>query len=219
MPLCLRLDQGGFLVADMDGWIKLHRQLLENPIASKPEYAWVWISILLLANHKDKEILLSGKVEICKRGQFITSRQRLSEQTGVSCSTVERCLSWLKNNGEIEQQGTNKYRLITVKNYNRFQSDEQQMDSQRYTTKNIRKKKYIKKKETQIDLGLVAKQVGVSQEVAQTEWAKASDWAKSKGKLYKDYNAFLRNWIRGRDKFGSKPKPRQDLFSSLVDSL
>ena len=42
----------------MEGWICLHRKILENPIICKDsDYFTVWCYLLLTATHKDKNIL------------------------------------------------------------------------------------------------------------------------------------------------------------------
>lgn len=200
----------------MDGWIALHRKLINNPIAGKPEYLALWVVVLLLANHQDKKYIWKDKAGICKRGQFITSRASLAKKTGISGGKIERILKYLENEQQIVQQANNKFRLITVTNYEAYQKVGQQngqpVDSKRTLTTMITRK--------QVDIELVAKQTGVSVKEAQALCDKAMDWAKSKGKTYKDYNAFVRNWIRDKDKYSKVGvKPRQDDWvTSLVRS-
>jgi hypothetical protein len=122
-----------------NGWIKVHRKLLNNPISRKPYYAWVWIYLLLICNHDKQEFIWNGGRKTVKRGQVITGRINISQNTGVPQSTVERILNYLEKDGQIEQQKTNKYRLITVKNYNLYQdqwtTNGQQMDNKRTQTR------------------------------------------------------------------------------------
>ena len=45
-----------------EGWIKLNRKVLNNPIVTKDsEYFSVWCLLLLLATHKDIEKIFDGK--------------------------------------------------------------------------------------------------------------------------------------------------------------
>ena len=116
-----------------NGWIKLHRKLLDNPICKKPEWAWTWIVLLLLANHEDNSFIFNGTKITVSRGQFITGRLELSKITRVKPTTLERILNYLESEHQIGQQKTNKYRLITVLKYNDYQEIGQQTDNKRTT--------------------------------------------------------------------------------------
>lgn len=104
------------------GWIKLHRELLKNPIATRPEWAWLWCVLLLKANHKPKKWMYDSGIILIKEGQFVTSRDQLAECSGLSPSTVERILKYLENGQQIEQQKTTKFRLITIVNWEKYQT-------------------------------------------------------------------------------------------------
>ena len=110
-----------------NGYIKLYRTILENPISRKPDYAWLWTIMLLKANHKDNEILWNSKKMKLKAGQFITGRKELSVNSGISESKVYRILKYLKNEQQIEQQTTNKFTIITILNWKKYQGSEQQI--------------------------------------------------------------------------------------------
>lgn len=110
------------------GWIKLHRSLLDNPICHKADWAWLWIVLLLLANHEDRSIIWNGEKRVIKRGSFITSRQQLALHSGIHQSSIERALKYLKNEQQIEQQTDRQSRLITIIKYNDYQIGEQQSE-------------------------------------------------------------------------------------------
>lgn len=113
-----------------EGWVKLHRQILDNPISKKPNYAWLWTTLLLMANHKDTEFIWNKKKQVCKTGQVLTGRVQLSLQTGLSQSTVENILNYLESEQQIEQQKTTKFRLITILKWKDYQVNEQQFEQQ-----------------------------------------------------------------------------------------
>jgi hypothetical protein len=50
------------------GWIRLHRKLLNNCVANKPEYGWLWINLLLLANHKETTFIWNNEKQTVKQG-------------------------------------------------------------------------------------------------------------------------------------------------------
>jgi len=111
------------------GYIKLHRKILENPISEKPHYAWLWIILLLKANHKTAEFIWNGEKKTIKAGQFITGREKLSQESHISQGTVERILKYLENEQQIKQETNNKFRIITIVNWEKYQINGQQTDS------------------------------------------------------------------------------------------
>ncbi len=136
----------------MDGWIKLHRGVLDHFVSKDKDVFLLWITILLLANHKSVKFPVGNKVVEVRKGQFMTSRKALSERTGLAESKVERVLKMLKKEQQIEQQSFSKYRLISITNYSLYQSTEQQVNSNRTaseqqvnTNKNVKNVKNVKK--------------------------------------------------------------------------
>lgn len=112
------------------GYVKIWRCIDNNPIATKPNYLVVWMFVLRFANHKDKSIIWNNKKTLIKRGSFITSAQKISKGTGVARGTVERILKYLKNEEMIEELITQRFRLISVMNYDKYQKSEELNEEQ-----------------------------------------------------------------------------------------
>lgn len=105
------------------GWVKLHRKLLENPIVRKPNYLALWVVLLLKANHKDNKMIWNGGLIVVKEGQLLTGRKELSKETGIPEGTIEGILTAMeKNQHLIQQQKTTKYRIITILNWKNYQN-------------------------------------------------------------------------------------------------
>jgi hypothetical protein len=116
------------------GWIKLHRKLIEKGFYKKSEFVHLWIHLLFKANHKKKEFMWNDEIIIIKEGQLLTGREKLSEQTGISESKIERILNYFEKERQIEQQKTTKFRVITIVNWTTHQISEQQPNNNRTTT-------------------------------------------------------------------------------------
>ncbi len=115
----------------MDGWIKLHRKLLENPIIMKDkDYLSVWIYLLLNATHKEYDTLFEGKRIKLKEGELIIGRKSVSEKLKVDESKVQRILKLFENEHQIEQRTTSRNRLVSIVNWNEYQQNEQQIEQQ-----------------------------------------------------------------------------------------
>jgi len=74
------------------GWISIYRSLQNKGWYKKSEFIHLWIHILIKANHENCEFWFNGKNIKLKKGQFITGRKKLSSETGINESKIERIL-------------------------------------------------------------------------------------------------------------------------------
>lgn len=115
----------------MEGWIKLHRKLIENPIVCKDgDTLAIWIYLLMSATHKKIDAIFKGERITLKEGQLITGRKSISEKLDISESKVQRVLKLFENEHQIEQQTSSQNRLISIVNWNKYQDSEQQSEQQ-----------------------------------------------------------------------------------------
>jgi len=112
------------------GYIKIWRKLFHSFYYKESEYVHLWIHLLLKASHIRHEFLFNGKRMTCDRGQLITGRKSLSKETGINEHKVDRIIKVLKSEHQIEQQTTNRFSLITILNYNDYQSQNEQQNEQ-----------------------------------------------------------------------------------------
>ena len=108
------------------GFILLYRQITEWEWYQNPNTFRVFLHILLKANFADSRF--EGR-EV-KRGQLVTSLPKLSVQTKLTIQQVRTALKHLVSTGEITDEGTSQYRLITVVKYDQYQCDNRQNNSQ-----------------------------------------------------------------------------------------
>lgn len=112
------------------GWIKIHRSITDKGWFYNSEAIHLWLYLLLKANHCNREVLWNGKIMILESGKLITGRKKISDETGIQESKVERLLKMFESEQQIEQQKTNTSRLISIVNYSKFQTGEQQNEQQ-----------------------------------------------------------------------------------------
>ena len=105
-----------------NGWIKLYRCLLEDAVCQKSAYFHLWVTLLLMAAHKDREFIFNNEIHTLRPGQLITGRHKLSKLTGLHGSTIQRALKCFEKAHKIDQRANTKYTLITIKNWDYFQS-------------------------------------------------------------------------------------------------
>ena len=104
----------------MEGWIKLHRNLLNWEWFSEPKTLSVFVYFLLSARHNEG----SWRGINLKAGELITSRESISNATGLSVQEVRTAIGKLAMTGEITTATTTKYTIVTITNYASYQSAE-----------------------------------------------------------------------------------------------
>lgn len=121
-----------------NGWIKLHRGLLEWEWYDDINTKVLFLHLLLKANHKEKKY--RGKV--IKVGQVMTGRKLLSLETGLTEQQIRTSLSKLKSTNEITIESNVQGTIIQVVKYKEYQvltnevTNEQPTSNQRATTNN-----------------------------------------------------------------------------------
>jgi len=117
------------------GYVRMYRSLMKKGYYQNSEHVHLWLHLIFKATYAPKEFLFNETLERLQPGQFITSRRKLSVETGIHESKVERILNVFKIEHQIEQQSRNKFRIISILNWDEYQNSEQvnelQMNSQR----------------------------------------------------------------------------------------
>ena len=129
---------------NQNGWIKLHRQILEWEWYEDINCFRLFTHLILKANHKEKRY----KGIVIKAGQIVTSRDLLAEETGLSSQQIRTAITKLKSTNEITSVTSSQGTIIEVVNYEKYQlstneiTEEQPTSNQRATTnKNDKKEK------------------------------------------------------------------------------
>ncbi len=112
------------------GWVKVYRSLLDEWFYKDSHYVHLWVHLLLKANHQDS-IYKDTKI---KRGQLMTGRKRLEEETGINQHKIDRILKVFEDEQLIEQRMTTKGRIITIVSYDEHQNGAQQNEPKPYST-------------------------------------------------------------------------------------
>lgn len=114
-----------------NGWIKLHRKLLNNPVIMKDaDHFAIWNWILLNAVHSGIDVMFSGKRISLKPGEFTTGRKIIAKNLKISESKTQRVLKCFESEQQIEQRTDRQCRLIKVLNWDEYQGSEQRNEHQ-----------------------------------------------------------------------------------------
>jgi DNA-binding transcriptional regulator YhcF (GntR family) len=112
-----------------EGFILLHRKMLENAIFYKADYYQIWSYILLKVNHKDNEFIFNNAKKVVKKGGGIFSQKKISDDLKIPIGTVHNALKYLKTENQIEIKTTTKYTEIQVVNWKQYQDFESIFES------------------------------------------------------------------------------------------
>lgn len=104
------------------GWIKLHRCIIDNWVWDcEFSYGQAWIDLLMKACHKPNKLMIKGQMISLERGQQARSEVTLAKEWKWSRGKVRRFLSRLEGDSMIVHQTDNLTSIITICNYDSFQ--------------------------------------------------------------------------------------------------
>jgi outer membrane protein assembly factor BamE (lipoprotein component of BamABCDE complex) len=201
---------GAFTFKDMNnGWIKLHRSLLDWEWYDDVNVTRLFLHCLFKANHADK----SYRGTVVKRGTFLTGRDLLAVETGLSVRQVRTSLTKLKSTNELTIKTSRQGTVVEVVNYDKFQdttskatNERPTSDQQTTSNKNEKNEKNEKNKKASYseDEGLILSdefknqmmktypRVNVTKEISSM-----SGWLLSNPKKRKkDYPRFINGWLK-----------------------
>lgn len=103
-----------------EGWIKLHRSLLEWEWFTDSNTLHVFIYLLLKANIKD----VKYRGLVIPKGSLVVTVSDIGNVLGLSHKAVRTALEHLRVSEQITTQATNKFTIITICNYASYQARE-----------------------------------------------------------------------------------------------
>ncbi len=127
----------------MQGWVKLHKTLKDWEWRSDPMTLAVFINLMLDANFSES----NWRGQKLLPGELIFGRKEFSKKTGISEQSVRTALEHLKSTNEITIKSNNKYSVISINNWSKYQDTNQQTNqqltnNQPATNHTIRNKEY-----------------------------------------------------------------------------
>jgi hypothetical protein len=112
----------------MEGFILLHRSILDWEWYKNKNTLIVFIYLLLRANHKQG----SWQGITIERGQVLTSIENISKNNDVTFQQARTALNHLKKTNELTIKVTNKFSLITISKYDIYNSKKKETNKQEH---------------------------------------------------------------------------------------
>ena len=152
-------------MGNLNGFVKLHRKMIEWGWYSDCVVKDVFIHILMVATFKPTKYLGYD----LKPGQAVIGRKKLAKELGFTEQQIRTALKKLESTGEISLFSTNRFTIATVENWEFYQGDSE-TDNQQITNnqptnnqqitnnqphlKNVKKDKNVKNVKKDIYIGV-----------------------------------------------------------------
>lgn len=107
---------------DGKGFALLHRKIMDLPFYKDAEASHLWVHLLLRANHEQTLVSTDVGDVICERGEFVTGRNTLAMETGLTADRVKSLLRKFQNLGMITTKSNNRFTVLKVVKYDEYQS-------------------------------------------------------------------------------------------------
>lgn len=120
-------------MSQIGGWFKCYRQLEDSAIWGNPELVYFWVWCLMQADIEKHKTQINGHTVTIKPGQFIFGRKKAAQKTGLPESTVYRYLNLLQSLKMVNIKPNNKYTLVTIVNWRKYQGDAEKVNNKRTT--------------------------------------------------------------------------------------
>jgi hypothetical protein len=194
-----------------NGWIKLHRQILEWEWYSDNNCFRLFLHLILKANHKEKRY---KGIEL-NSGQIITSRDILAKETGLSSQQIRTALNKLISTNEITSVTSSQGTILQVVNYEKYQlttneiTNEQPTSNQRVTNNNKEKneKKFIIPNFNDVLEYCMKNDLDVDG-VKFINFYESKGWMVGKNKM-KDWKAAIRTWAKPKQQVEVSPEEQK----------
>ena len=215
-----------------EGYVKAYRSILNWRWYKDANTSRLFFHLILTANYEQG--YFEGRT--INRGQRVCSIQKLSDEINISVRSVSTAINHLKSTNEVTIETTTKYSIITVNNYDLYQSatnvltNDRQTGDKRVTNdrqqyKNNKKNKNNKKEKEERgtlsahgqfqNVFLSDREVEELRKLYPYSFEKKierlSRYIESNGKNYGNHFAVLLSWLE-QDEEKDKPKRRNTSY-------
>ncbi len=191
------------------GYVNLWRKSLDSGWIRNHKLWAFWSWCLLKATHKQYDAIVGLQRVHLKSGQFIFGRRQASIETGLSEQEVRTIIDFLKKAGNLTIKTTNKFSIISIINWNTYQSREMQTNQQTNQQLTNNQPHTITKEHKHIRRGATLAPDEFSISDRMREYAKDKgyhgnleilsekflNFYKARGSRFADWQAAFRNWV------------------------
>lgn len=196
-----------------NGYIKLHRKLLDWGWYKDQNTMMVFLHLLLTANFAESEYM-GIKIH---PGQTVIGRKSLAKALGMSEQNIRTALNHLKSTNEITITSTNRFSVVTIVKWELYQIEDGKVtnnltkkphNNQPATNHTIRNKESKNRESahtpTYEDVKEYVNEMGYQMDPAAFyDYYESIGWMRKNGQRIKDWKASVRTWERREKQFKS----------------
>ena len=104
------------------GYIRVWRKIEDSGIMRNPEICRLFLYLLLKAASKPRRQMIGTMLVPLEPGQVIVGRKALAAELGTTEGKIRTCLATLQKMEIIGQQPTNRFSLVSILNWNKYQN-------------------------------------------------------------------------------------------------
>lgn len=196
------------------GWIKLHRALSDWEWYDDHNATRLLVHLLISVNYEDKK----WKGIVIPKGSIICSWSNLADAVGFTEMQCRTAMKKLEQSGEVTRKVTNKYQLVSLVKWEKFQLDcndvtdkpsaKQQTDNRQITTtkeyKERKERKEVYRSFAHLSISIEEKDKILADGYTQKQLDDILDGIENftGNKKYKSLYLTAKNWIK------KEPKPK-----------
>lgn len=203
----------------MAGFIKLHRKMKKWGWYKDPNTFRLFVHLLLSASYKEVDY----RGHHIMPGQVVCGRKQLAEELGLGEQTIRTALNHLKSTNEVTIKSTNKFSIVTIVNWAKYQclvqdanQQNDQQDDQQLTSKTA-KSNHIQEVIQEVIEEREGAHAPTFEEICEYvrqknykfdpaaffDYYEAIGWTRKNGQPIRDWKAAVRTWNRRERDFGN----------------
>ena len=105
-----------------EGWICLHRKMLDNgTVCRDAAHMAIWVYLLLSAEHEETEVLFGGERRVLKAGELMISVNKFAETYGIEKNKTWRILKRFEAEKQITICSDKQQTMIKITEWGKYQ--------------------------------------------------------------------------------------------------
>ncbi len=105
-----------------EGWICLHRKMLDNnTVCRDASHMAIWVYLLLSAEHEETEVLFGGERRVLKEGELIITVPTLALKFQIDKSKIRRILKKFEAEKQIIMCSAKRQTMIKITEWGKYQ--------------------------------------------------------------------------------------------------